>query len=110
MAFPTLDRGPVHMGLGIQEILLLVLIIVIVLCLPRFRSARSGRRAPEVPPSLAGRLRLAIMASLFWAALMAVFLEPWHGGWLRFLYYGIGPVAASWSIYWVIRGYRQGGK
>ena len=98
------------MGSGIQEILLLVLVIAIVLFLPKLRSTGADRRVQGSPPSLAGRLRLAIMASLFWAALMAVFLEPWHGGWLRFLYYGIGPVAASWSIYWVIRGYRQGGK
>jgi hypothetical protein len=50
------------------------------------------------------------MACLCWAASIAVFLEPWRGSWLRFLYFGIGPVAVSWGIYWVVRGYRKGGK
>jgi hypothetical protein len=98
------------MGSGIQEILLLVLVIVIVLFLPKLRSTGSDSQAKGSPMSLAGRLRLAIMASLCWAALMAVFLEPWQGSWLRFLYFGIGPVLASWGIYWVVRGYRKVGK
>ena len=98
------------MGSGIQEILLLVLVIAIVLYLPKLRSAGSDSRVKGSPTALAGRLRLAIMASLCWVALTAVFLEPWQGSWLRFLYVGMGPVVASWGIYWVVRGYRKSGK
>ena len=98
------------MGSGIQEILLLILIIVIVLYLPKLRRTGSDSRVKGPPLSLAGRLRLAIMASLGWAALIAVFLEPWNRSWLRYLYIGVGPVVTSWGIYWVVRGYRKSGK
>ncbi len=96
------------MGSGIQEILLLILIIVIIFYLPKLRSTGAERRLKGGLPPLAGRLRLAIMSSLCWVALVAVLLEPWHGSRLRFIYFGIGPVAASWGTYWVVRGYRKG--
>jgi hypothetical protein len=98
------------MGSGLQEILLLVLVIAIVLYLPKLRSTKSERRVTGSVPPLAGRLRLAIMASLCWAALIAVLLEPWRAGWLRFLYFGVGPIAVSWGVYWVVKGYRKGGR
>jgi hypothetical protein len=98
------------MGSGLQEILLLVLVIAIVLYLPKLRGTRPERRVTGSVQSLGGRLRLAIMASLCWAALIAVLLEPWRAGWLRFFYFGVGPIAVSWGISWVVTGYRKGGK
>ena len=59
---------------------------------------------------LGGRTRLAIVATIFWPILVALFLKPWHKDFVPFLYIGIGPVAIGWGIMWVIVGYRKNRK
>jgi hypothetical protein len=94
---------------GIQEILVLVIIILGILFLPRILN-----RGPEKPTGAArpafvftGRMRVAIAASALWPALIAAFMQPWKQDLFPYLYLGCGPVAVVWIIYWVITGFRN---
>ncbi len=94
---------------GIQEILVLVIIILGILFLPRILN-RGGEKSPaEVKPTvvLTGRMRLAIAASVLWPALIAVYMQPWKQEPTPYLYLGIGPVAIVWILYWVLTGFRK---
>ena len=94
---------------GLNEILIIALLVVGVLILPRM-----VKRAPTANPMklikgrrpLSGPWRLAIFVSVLWPVLTAAFLKPWVAKPEVFLYYGIGPVVLGWALYWVLRGYR----
>ena len=63
---------------GIQEILVLVIIILGILFLPRILN-RGQEQRPTVPrPAIvvSGKMRLAIAASVLWPAVMAAFMQP----------------------------------
>lgn len=94
---------------GIQEILVLVIIILGILFLPRiFNRSRTeplGETKPAV--ALSGRMRLGVAASVLWPAVMAAFMQPWKKDLILYLYLGVGPVATIWIIYWVYIGFRQ---
>jgi predicted Na+-dependent transporter len=94
---------------GIQEILVLVLIILGILFLPRIFNRNRAEPLREAKPSvvLSGRMRLGIAASVLWPALIAAFMQPWQKDFFLFLYLGVGPVAIIWIIYWVYIGFRQ---
>jgi sterol desaturase/sphingolipid hydroxylase (fatty acid hydroxylase superfamily) len=94
---------------GIQEILLLVIIILGILFLPRIlnRGSESRQVAPRPAIVISGKMRLAVAASAIWPAMMAVFLQPWKQDLSRYLYLGVGPVALIWIIYWVLTGFRK---
>lgn len=94
---------------GIQEILVLVIIILGILFLPRILNRGGDKPAGQVKPTilLTGRMRLAIAASVLWPALIAVYLQPWKQEPTPFLYLGIGPVAVVWLIYWVFTGFKE---
>lgn len=97
---------------GIQEILILVLIVLGIFFIPRITARNAPRRAmrPALgrrPGLFSGRIRLAIVASALWPLAAAAWLRPWEGDWVPFLYLGAGPVAAAWSIAWVTRGYTR---
>ena len=94
---------------GIQEILVLVIIILGILFLPRILN-RGQEKSPAVPrPSIviSGKMRLAIATSVLWPAVMAAFMQPWEKDLSRYLYIGVGPVAFIWIIYWVLTGFRK---
>ena len=94
---------------GIQEILLLVIIILGILFLPRIlnRGAEPRQAAPRPAIVISGKMRLAVAASVIWPAVAAAFLQPWKQDLSRYLYLGIGPVALIWIIYWVFTGFRK---
>ena len=94
---------------GIQEMLVLVIIILGILFLPRILNRGGEKPAGQVKPTivLTGRMRLAIAASVLWPALIAVYLQPWKQEPTPFLYFGIGPVAVVWICYWVLTGFRK---
>jgi hypothetical protein len=94
---------------GIQEILLLVIIILGILFLPRVfnRGTETRQAAPRPAIVISGKMRLAVAASVIWAAVMAAFLQPWEQDLSRYLYLGVGPVALIWIIYWVLTGFRK---
>jgi len=94
---------------GLQEILVILLILLGVLYFPR-RGPREGTanmRRAERPLTASGRMRLAIALSVLWPAGLALYLRPWRGDPLMFLGFGLLPVAAGWAAGWVIMGYRR---
>lgn len=96
---------------GLQEILILVLIIVGLWTLPRL--LQRGKENPDNPSPhsrkpLRGRTRLAILASGLWPAGAAVLLKPWHGDLIPFLAIGLLPVGLGWGIAWVVFGFKKG--
>ena len=94
---------------GIQEILILVVIILGILFLPRILNRGQEREPAEsgMPFLLSGKLRLAIAASILWPAVVAAFIQPWKNDLIQFLYLGLGPVALMWIMYWVLIGFRK---
>jgi len=94
---------------GIQEILVLVIIILGILFLPRILNRGQGKQGSKDKPVvvLSGRMRLAIAASVLWPALIAAFLQPWNQDLYPYLYLGPGPVAVCWLFFWVLTGFRK---
>ena len=92
---------------GIQEIFILVIIVLGIMLVPRML----GRRQEAVPVkpavALSGRMRLAIAASIFWPAVMAAVFKPWRQDLVIFCYFGLGPVALAWIVFWVRLGFRR---
>ena len=94
---------------GVQEILLLVIIILGILFLPRIlnRGSVTRQAVPRPAIKISGKMRLAIAVSVLWPAVIAAFLEPWKQDLFRYLYIGLGPVALIWIIFWVLTGFRK---
>jgi hypothetical protein len=94
---------------GIQEILVLVIIILGILILPRILNRGGARQLAEAKPNvvLSGRMRLAIAASVIWPVLIAAFMKPWKQDLFPYMYLGLGPVVVIWALYWVYTGFRK---
>ena len=94
---------------GIQEILVLVIIILGILFLPRILNRGAEKRPEESKPAfaLSGKMRLAIAGSVLWPLLLAGLMLPWKKDPLPYLYLAIGPVAFIWIVYWVLSGFRK---
>ena len=106
---------------GIQEILVLIIIILGILFLPRILKPggtnpdSQGRGRPPLPiyakiAAISGRLRLAIVVSILLPFGAALYFEPWHRGIIPFIAIGVGPVALFWGTFWVVSGYKNSGK
>jgi predicted Na+-dependent transporter len=94
---------------GIQEILVLVIIILAIFFLPRILSRGNEKPAAKTKPVavLSGKMRSAIAATVLWPAVIAAFIQPWNEDLILYLYLGVGPVAVIWIIYWVYIGFRK---
>ena len=92
---------------GIQEILVLVIIILGIFFVPRMMTRRKETEPVRPAVELSGRMRLSIAASIFWPAMIAAFLKPWRDDLFSFLYIGVGPVALAWIVFWVFVGFRK---
>lgn len=97
---------------GVQEILVIVLIILAIFFIPRLGSPRKQQPRSTVTGlsawrDIPGKHRLAIVASLVWPALAVAYFRPWQGDFLPFLYGGMGPVALGWGIVWIRAGFRK---
>jgi hypothetical protein len=108
----TRRDGPVKalMFSGIQEILLIVLIISGIFLVPRMMNPRSS--PPKVVlhrPSLSfsWMLRLALILSILWPVACALFFKPWQQDIIPFATVGIGPVVIGWSLKWVLAGMKN---
>jgi len=97
---------------GLMEILLIVAIILCIFMLPGLlrRQQENEVRPTDQGLGLTGWRRLAILASLLWPALLALYLKPWNSHWHIFLYVAVGPVVLAWGICWVFSGFRKLGK
>ena len=99
---------------GIQEILILIIIVLLIFFIPRVLS-RQQPTPSSAPPfnrrgrfHLAGRLRVAIVASIAWPLLLAPVVQPWQLNNLSlYLYLGFGPVMLGWAVAWVIIGFKK---
>ena len=93
---------------SVSEILLLVAIILGILILPRAfrRPQEDDIHQVNQGMRLTGWQRLAIIGSLLWLGLLALFLKPWHNDLLIYLAVGVCPVVFAWGVYWVFSGFR----
>jgi hypothetical protein len=89
-----------------QELLVLIVIALAIFYLPRMMGRKPASGPVRRPSPLTGRMRLAILLTLFWIAGFAAVLKPWQGEALPFLLLGIGPAAAAWGAAWVWFGYK----
>jgi hypothetical protein len=95
---------------GIQEILLIVLIILAIFFVPRMTKSRPSPKPlllRRSSPTLSGLLRLAIVISILWPVGCALYFKPWHDAFIPFAVVGIGPVVVAWSLNWVMAGMRR---
>ncbi|MCP4746861.1 MAG: hypothetical protein GY874_12095 [Desulfobacteraceae bacterium] len=97
---------------GIQEILVLALILLAIFLLPRILRSTSERQEEKISwqkraRMISGRLRLAIVVSALWPLVVALYTKPWLHGWVVFLLATFGPLLSCWGIGWVIRGFLQ---
>jgi hypothetical protein len=92
-----------------QEILVLIVVALAIFALPRMMGKHSEPAPVRVVkrPMLTGRIRLAILVTLFWVLGSAAVLEPWQYEVFPFLYVGLAPAAALWGAAWVWFGYRK---
>jgi len=89
---------------GIQEILVLLIIIFVVFLMPRVMGG--GREKKEFSfKRVSGKMRAAMAVSLFYVAIWTLILEPWHHQRLLFVSVGLGPVAFGWTVWWVVEGF-----
>jgi hypothetical protein len=94
---------------GIQEILVLVIIILAIFLLPRIMNRGQEKKPTETEPAfvLSGKMRLAVAASILWPAMIGALMQPWEKDPVPFIYLGFGPVVLAWIIYWVFIGFRK---
>lgn len=94
---------------GIQEILLIVLIILGIFLIPRMLKPRPDPPKVFQRPGLrlSWTLRLAIVLSILWPAAWAFYLRPWQQDLAAFVALGVGPVAVGWSLKWVLAGMKN---
>ena len=90
---------------GINEILLIGVIILAILFVPRIKNRNNLVRLPKPIVIISGKVRMAMAASVFWPVLLSAFLQPWKKNLDLFLYVGICPVLFGWVLYWVWRGF-----
>ena len=95
---------------GIQEIVIIVLIVLGIFLVPRMIPPRSSPNTIIVRrPALriSWPLRLAIVLSVLWPAAWGLYFKPWQQNALIFVIVGIGPVVVAWSLKWVLAGMKN---
>ncbi len=97
---------------GIQELLLLLVIVLAIVLLPRIttRERRSAAGPSILRPgilNLKGKIRLAIVMSILWPVITAIHMVPWATSWRPYLLVGLGPVLIFWCAVWVIAGFKN---
>ncbi len=93
---------------GIQEVLLILLILLGLVVIPRMiqRPRRIEARRPQ-STLFTGKLRLAILATVAWMGLAAAYFQPWRNDWEGFVFAGAGLALLVWGAAWVIQGFRK---
>lgn len=96
-----------------QEIVVIAAIALAIFFLPRLTGGKAPRLPEKEPPVfltiLTGKMRLAILLTLFWIGGLSVFFVPWEkeSDAILFLLLALGPVAALWGGFWVWSGFRK---
>ena len=95
---------------GIQELLLIVLIVLGIFLVPRMiKPLPAPRKAVLRRPAFkfTWTLRLAIILSFLWPAACALYVKPWQQNVIPFVTLGLGPVVVGWSLMWVLAGMKN---
>ncbi len=93
---------------GLQEILVLVLIVIVLFFLPRMVSRPAQVPKPPVQiKQIPAKWRLAVFLSLVWLVVAALWLKPWEGSLVMFAGVGALPVMIFWGAVWVLGGYMR---
>ncbi len=95
---------------GIQEILLIVLIVLGIFLVPRMlKPLPAPQKVVLHRPAMkfSWTLRLAIVISILWPLACAVYFRPWQQAKILSAVIGIGPVVVGWSVYWVVAGIKK---
>jgi hypothetical protein len=92
---------------GLQEILLIVLLILAVLFLPRLLGGGTKKASGKNRIAISGWARLAIVFSVIWVLVWATYLKPWNGELLSFTLFGLCPPILAWGAFWIIAGFRK---
>jgi hypothetical protein len=93
---------------GLQEILVLVIIVIVLFFLPRMVSRPAPAPRPPVRiKSISPKWRLAVVVSLVWLAVTALWFKPWRTDPLLFAGVGVLPVSIFWGGVWVLAGYKR---
>ncbi|MDJ0720104.1 MAG: hypothetical protein QNJ04_00635 [Desulfobacterales bacterium] len=93
---------------GLQEILVLVLIVIVLFFLPRMVSRPAQTPRPPVQiRQIPWKWRLALFVSVIWLVIAALWLQPWAGDLVTFASVGVLPVAAFWGAVWVLTGFKR---
>jgi hypothetical protein len=97
---------------SLQEIAIVAVIVGVIILLPRITRSPQSKTIPHpvlrlTAAAVSGRLRLAILSSAVWLALVAAYFKPWRDTWFAFLFGGVGPVVLCWGIAWVVNGFRK---
>jgi hypothetical protein len=93
---------------GLQEILVLVIIVIVLFFLPRMVPRPSQAPKPAVQiKQIPGKWRLAVFVSLVWLVVAALWLKPWQGSIVLFAGLGALPILIFWGAVWVITGFKR---
>ena len=91
---------------GLQEILIVVLIVLGIIFLPRVLGRPMAQRPPVRPKSfrMSGVMRLSLVVSAVWLVGGIIYHRAWEAITMPFYLYGMGPVILGWAAYWVWNG------
>lgn len=94
---------------GLQEILIIILIILVILFAPRLLGSHpSENRSPsDRIKAISGAARLKMSISLLWLIIAALWRQPWQNSWIPFLTVGILPLLIFWIGQWVFSGFKK---
>ena len=94
---------------GLQEILIIILIILVILFAPRMMGSHSSEKRSQTAElkNISGAMRLKIALSFFWLMMAALWRQPWQNGWTPFLTVGVLPLLILWVSLWVFSGFKK---
>lgn len=95
---------------GLNEILVLVLLIGCIFILPRLLNkgqASTQQSLPFYKKKLGAFARVGIVLSIAYPAGLSLYLKPWEGHWVSFCAFGLFPILLVWGIAWVMAGKKK---
>ncbi len=94
---------------GINEILVLILIIAGILILPRLFKPQPAHQSDRISfgdkiKNLSVKSRAAISLSIVYPIAMALYLTPWSSNLALYLLLGVLPIIIAWALFWILSG------
>ena len=94
---------------GINEILVLVLLVTCILILPRLFKGKPVRKTSSFKKvkKFTAKMRFGIILTIMYPLFMALYLKPWDGALIPYISYGIIPVFLGWAVVWILAGRKK---